>query len=284
MHTGLLRRNMPSSLGADAPPPLVIERLHDHGVVEFRLNRPRFHNAFNTAMYDAAASLFLKHSKQPSTKIIVLTAEGPSFCSGMDIREASHPQASREVVSAAGRFMISLLQCPCIVIAAVAGPVTGIGLTLLLHCDMVYASATSTFQTPFAEVGIVPEFASSFLFPRVLGNTLTSRLLLRGDRVTAQDLQKVGCVQITDTVPDPEALHHALSWSRQVDGAQWRGVLSAKQLLRQPIRKAINAAIQREFNVISKLLDEGSVQGLMSSKLKSLRSRANDKARASAKL
>lgn len=252
---------------------LIIENDLAEGVVELRLNRPKYRNAFNSAMYLAAANRLSKNSKSKQTRIILLTGEGASFCSGMDIREASDSKQAEVVLRAARVFMNALMNCPHIVIAAVFGNVTGIGVTLLLHCDFVFAHSASLFQTPFAAVGIVPEFGSSVLFPKFLGAALTSRLLLRGECVNALTLERAGCLQVVNSNVQHTAVQYALSWSRKTPHEQWRTIEMAKALVRDPLRQQVRDIMEFEFKSIDKLLEAGVLQHLMSSRVQEIKTR-----------
>ena len=174
----------------------VLEILHEYSVVELRLNRPSTLNAINPAMYNELARLLDEHSQGGEIRAIVLTASGPSFTAGLDI------QAAREdlqvILRSARNFMHVLMRCRCIVIAGVYGLVTAIGVTLLLHCDIVFAHPDSTFTTQFYLLGIVPEFSSSALFPKLLGPALTSRLLFQGHSVPAHEFVQRGVLQFLD--------------------------------------------------------------------------------------
>lgn len=253
---------------------LVIEKDLGTGVIELRLNRPKHLNAFNSAMYLAAAAALNKHSTSKNTRMIVLTAKGDSFCSGMDIQEASDMNQCHIVIRAARVFMAALMNCPRIVIAAVFGNVTGIGVTLLFHCDVVFAHTSSVFETPFSAVGIIPEYGSSILFPKFLGASLTSRLLLRGERVTATVLERAGCLHIVQSQVHETAADYALSWSRDVENdQQWSLIEIAKRIIRDPIRSQVRMALEIEFQAIDKLLQTGTVQRLMSARLQAMKKR-----------
>lgn len=251
----------------------IIEIAHSSGVVELRLNRPDTLNAFSSGMYLQAAAALNKHSGDAQTRIIVLTAAGRSFCSGMDIREASKAQHLDKLLSSARVFMNALMNCSRPLIAAAFGNVTGIGVTMLLHCDVVFVDKATQFQTPFANIGIVPEFASSVLFPIFLGPSLSSRLLLCGETVDAEQMQRAGCLQLVESDVSSAAVNYAISWSRKFDLDQWEAVLEAKRLIRVPIRHKVTSAIDAEFQTINKLYHSGALKRLLVSKAKQLTSR-----------
>lgn len=109
-----------------------------------------------------------------------------------------------------GRFMRSLLSCPKILIAAVNGPAVGIGTTILLHVDLVFASPTAWFWLPFLRAGIVPEFASSVLLPQLLGSANASRMLLLGDKLTCEEAAQFGLVGEIKSGTGDELVNYAV--------------------------------------------------------------------------
>lgn len=296
---------------------VVVERYHSHGVVELQLNRPRSLNAMNSVLYNRLASLLDKHNatidanasdqngtivtnKQhhtagdgkgdTRTRIIVLTSnpEGRTFTAGMDIFEANAQASSDktqshlgDVLQAARTFMHALLRCRCIVIAGVYGAVTGIGVTLMLHCDIVFSSRTASFTTPFYLLGIIPEFASSRFFPRFLGHALTARLLMQGHTVSADDMLHVGAVQFFDDDDDHgsnigrKVVDYAMKWSGQLNDEQWTAVIKAKEVIRDPLKKEAEEAIRKEFEVLYYLERSGVLKRLLKSRVSNVRSAAS---------
>lgn len=232
-------------------------------------------------MYLRAASLLNKHSDNASTRVLVLTGTGRVFCAGMDLKEASQHgdgQGSHLTgfLQAARSFMGALMTCNRIIVAGVFGSVTGIGVTLLTHCDIVLTHMDATFQTAFPSVGMVPEFASSFTFPLFFGFNLSSRLLLRNDTVSANDLQHAGCAEILDvtTYADIQAatVEHAMTWSERLNDEQFQSVIEAKYLIRKPIREKANEVIVSEFKAIDKMNEDGSLLRLIRAKYSQIQS------------
>jgi enoyl-CoA hydratase/carnithine racemase len=165
------------------------------------IDRPRVRNAINDDVYEDLIDVLEGTANDPTIAGLVLTGSGPFFTSGADLRETfgrlttggggrgggvmtvkDNPTRGRP----AGRFMLALLQHPKVVAAAVNGPAVGIGTTLLLHCDLVYASEAATFWAPFTRLALVPEFCSSVTFPRTMGLAKANELLLLGKEIDAQ--------------------------------------------------------------------------------------------------
>lgn len=264
---------LPKMVSSNQENTLVIETQHRHGVVQLTLNRPHVLNALNAELYYAMAAALRKHNSLPSTRLIILTGAGKrSFCGGMDVKEAAEPGQARRTIRAARAFIDALLRCDKPVVAAVFGSVTGIGVTLLVHCDRVYSASDATFQTPFAEVGIVPEFGSSALFPQMLGLRLANALLLRGVSVGAEEMARAGLVEVVQSEEKDIVVQAAVEgserWSSRLGyGEQWRGVVESKRLVRTPIRRQVLKAMEAEFSVIEKQIESGDTEKMIAMKV-----------------
>lgn len=140
-------------------------------------------------VYEDLISIMDVVENEPSLSAIVLTGTGPYFSSGADIKngtfEAS-PSGRQTRNLPAGRFMLTLIQFPKILAAAVNGPAVGIACTLLLHCDLVHCSPTATFWAPFTRLALVPELCSSTTFIESHGLSKANELLLLGRRIDAE--------------------------------------------------------------------------------------------------
>lgn len=174
------------------------------------LNRKRTKNAFNDAQYLDLVSVLEAVSNDESVYAIVLTGMGDYFSSGADLTEWDFSSddddqdrkddgAKKGVLhKPAGKFMMALLKFPKVFCAAVNGPAVGIGVTLLLHCDLVYCTPSSTFWVPFTRIALVPEFASSVTFVDTMGLSNANQLLLLGKKIDAE--KAVRCHICSDVV------------------------------------------------------------------------------------
>jgi enoyl-CoA hydratase/carnithine racemase len=166
-------------------------------VLQIRMNRPEKKNALTLAMYTAMREALASADGDPSVRVIVISGVDGCFTSGNDLADfLQNPALGGE--SPAIRFLQALSTAGKPVIAAVTGLAVGIGVTMLLHCDLVYAADSATFQLPFVNLGVVPEAASSMLLPRLLGHQRAAELLLlaeKFDAATAHDLGLVNAVR-----------------------------------------------------------------------------------------
>ncbi len=191
----------------------------ENGVMEICLNRPERKNALNLAMYQALASHFQNIRNQTAIRVVLLTGEGACFTSGNDLNDfASAPQEYDDKHPLI-QFMLGLLDCPVPVVAAVEGVAVGIGTTMLLHCDFVYASAESVFQLPFVNLGLCPEYASSFLLPRIAGHVRAAEMLMLGEKFSAEFALECGMINGIYSSPRNKAMETCVKLSKQAPAA-----------------------------------------------------------------
>ena len=168
----------------------------ENAVLTISLNRPDKKNALTGAMYTELAEIL--ESRVDDVSAVILTG-GSDFTAGNDLADfLQNPPA--EGNAPVYRFMHALTGCPVPVIAAVDGVAVGIGTTLLLHCDFVYATANTLFVMPFIDLSVVPEFASSLLLPQRVGYVKAAEMLLLGERFDAETALQCGLInQVCDS-------------------------------------------------------------------------------------
>src|SRR5579862_7676414 len=180
------------------------------GVLELRLNRPEKRNAITFEMYDTLWDALVRAEADDSVRAILLSGAGASFTAGNDLMDfVSRPPSGGEHGPA--RFIRLLPKIHKVLIAAVHGSTVGIGVTMLLHCDLVLAARSARLSMPFVKLGLVPEAGSSLLLPRLVGHQRAAELLLLG---RALDAEKACGLGIVTRVVDDGALAteaHALA-------------------------------------------------------------------------
>jgi enoyl-CoA hydratase/carnithine racemase len=148
-------------------------------VLTIRLNRPEKKNALTQAMYAAMAGALRAAQADSAVRAVLLTGAQDCFCAGNDVMDfLNAPIAGTE--NPVGQFMQALSAIEKPVLAAVSGSAVGIGVTMLLHCDLVYAGEQTRFHMPFVSLGICPEFASTYILPRLMGHVRAFELLFTG--------------------------------------------------------------------------------------------------------
>jgi enoyl-CoA hydratase/carnithine racemase len=164
-------------------------------VVELRLDRASKKNAITPSMYGTLAAGLRDARADATVRAALLTAAGETFCAGNDIGDFLSRDAGGAVAPSA--FIQALVDFDKPLVAAVQGPAVGIGATMLLHCDLVYASTTTRLRMPFVSLGLVPEAGSSYLLPRRVGEAVAAEILLLGawiDAARAKELRLVNAV------------------------------------------------------------------------------------------
>ena len=166
----------------------------DDGALAITLARPERRNAITVAMYAALADALEGVAGDPSLRLITFRGEGPDFTAGNDLSDFLNalPRDTTEIP--VWRFLRALVACEAPIVAAVHGNCVGIGTTMLLHCDFVIADETARFSMPFVDLGLVPEAASSLLFPRLAGRRRAARYLLLGESFGVEDALDIGLI------------------------------------------------------------------------------------------
>ncbi len=217
--------------------------LHER-VLTLRFNRPERKNALSLAMYAAAADALQKADVNSEVRVIVITGTGECFTSGNDLVDFMNEPEIHENHSVV-RFMRALQHATKPVMASVRGPAIGIGTTLLLHCDLVYAADNARLQLPFVNLGLCPEYAASYLLPSMLGHAKASELLLLGEPFSAA--QALQWNMISGVVDDAELDEFVLAKAQRLAQKPPAAVRRTKALLKQAQLPAVDEAIAAEF-------------------------------------
>jgi len=174
------------------------------GVLDIRINRPDKKNALTSAMYRAMTAALADAAARPAIGAVLFSGEGDAFCAGNDLNDfASGPEGG----AAAFDFIQAIAAFDKPLVAAVQGLAVGVGTTMLLHCDLVYAAPDARFVMPFVNLGLVPEAGSSLLAPALMGHAKAAAMLLLGEPLDADGADRAGLV--TAIVPADRLRDHA---------------------------------------------------------------------------
>jgi enoyl-CoA hydratase/carnithine racemase len=223
----------------------------DGGVLHVQIDRPGKKNALDRAMYTALAEALRFADAEASCRAVLLFGTPDAFTAGNDLSDfAEDPPSGPE--SPVFQFLQALTESETPLVAAVAGPAVGIGTTLLLHCDLVYAAEGTRFQMPFVPLGLCPEAGSSYLVPRIAGSAKAAEWLLLGEPFGAGDALAAGLVN--EVLPAGEVLPRAMQRAAQIAALPPASVRLTKQLLRAGTREATRATMLREFEAFAERL------------------------------
>jgi enoyl-CoA hydratase/carnithine racemase len=203
---------------------------HDDGILRITMARPQKKNALTHAMYAAMVDALQEADSSNSVRVILITGTGDAFTAGNDLGDfLSPPPGDGE--SPVQRFLAAISTVGKPVIAAVNGLAVGIGTTLLLHCDLVYAARSATFSAPFVNLALVPEAASSLLLPRRIGHAKAAELFLLGGRMDAAQAEASGLV--TAVFADDQLLTEVMERARALAAKAPSAVRATKALMRR---------------------------------------------------
>jgi enoyl-CoA hydratase/carnithine racemase len=231
------------------------------GVARIRFDRLDKKNAITVQMYAQLGAALAAADADKQVRAVLLSGTAECFTAGNDV--ADFLKAPRDPGSSPARALFDALpNMKKPVVAAVGGPAIGIGTTLLLHCDLVYAAPNARFQLPFVPLAIVPEFGSTFLLPRIAGYQRAAELLLLGQPFTAQKAQEAGIV--TEVVPQERLLEHSLQVANALAALPPESIRLTKRLLKARYAEALAAAIEEETRLFTERLSSPEAKEAMS--------------------
>lgn len=201
-------------------------------VLVVRLTRPERKNALTQDMYSALADALESGHQDDNVRCFLFTGSDECFTAGNDLSDFQAAQPGDFETSPVGRFLFGLAAATKPVVAAVNGPAVGIGTTMLLHCDMVFAGNTTAFRMPFATLGLCPEGGSSLLLPAWLGRVRAAELLMLGDAFSADDAYRLGLINRVCEPAQTEAL--ALETCQRLAALPPGAIRATKTLLNRP--------------------------------------------------
>lgn len=185
------------------------------------LNRPEALNAVDGVMHAELTQVFYDAANDPDSDVVVLTGEGRAFCAGgdipwmQDIIDQGFDRTARE----AKRIILSLLDCEKPVIARLNGHATGLGATLALFCDVVFAADTARIGDPHVQVGFTAGDGAAVIWPQLIGYARAKEFLMTGDLLTAPEAARIGL--INHAVPAAELDARVYGYAqRLVEGSQ----------------------------------------------------------------
>jgi len=209
-------------------------RLHNEsGVLTVTMARPDKKNALTNAMYGALADALQDAENDPAVRVLLVRGEGDMFTAGNDVGEfAAMATGSFRDEPQVGRFLQALARSSHPLVAAVQGRAVGIGTTMLLHCDLVVLAENALLSTPFVNLALVPEAASSLLMPLRIGYARAFEMFALGETVDAHSALAWGLANrvVSLATLDAEAAALAARLARQPAGA----VSITKRLMRNP--------------------------------------------------
>lgn len=220
---------------------IVVER--SERVLTLRMVRPEKKNALTVAMYQALREAVLGADADAGVSAIVIGGTADYFTAGNDLHDFQERARMPSPPPSAGlAFIEALTRCETPVIAAVNGPAIGIGTTMLMHCDFVFAGSAAVFRAPFVDLGLCPEASSSLLLPLLVGPRRAAQLLLAGEALDAE--QAAACGLVTAVSADAEG--QALEQARRLAAKPRESLRLTKRLMRRYWQGAVADTLEHE--------------------------------------
>lgn len=212
-------------------------------IARIQLNRLDKKNALTADMYQAMADALRAADADPQVRVVLIHGSAECFCAGNDLKDflEKPPHGDDSPVF---QFLLAISSAAKPIVAAVGGPAVGIGTTMLLHCDLVYAAGDARFQLPFVPLGITPEAASSLLLPMSAGYQRAAELLLLGQPFDAAKAHAAGF--ITEVVDKSALLERATSAAAQLAALPPTSVRLTKSLMRRCHAQAVQEHMHLE--------------------------------------
>ena len=223
------------------------------GITTITLNRVDKKNSITSAMYSAMADALAQAQDDPAVRVVVLQGDMTIFSAGNDIGDflQAPPTGAQSPVF---RFLHGLAGFPKPIVAAVCGPAVGIGTTMLLHCDLVYAGDNAAFSLPFVNLGLCPEAASSLLLPQLFGYHRAAEALLLGEPFMAEAALEIGLVN--RIVPPTEANAVAQAQARKLAAKPITSLVETKRLMKSGQSGRVAQQMNEEGAVFGRMLRE----------------------------
>lgn len=225
----------------------------DGAVQCIAINRPEKKNALTADMYSALADAVEQADSDVAIRVLLLHAMGDSFTAGNDLVDFLQKPWSGQQTPPAVRFIHAMAHAKKPVVAAVQGLVVGIGVTILLHCDLIYAAEGAKFMMPFIDLGIVPEAASTVLLPALMGHPRAAELLMLCDPLSAERAYELGLVNAV--VPPEVVFTTAAQAARRLAEKPVGALLACKRLMKQANHTEVDRALREEVAEIKQRLD-----------------------------
>ena len=223
----------------------------DDRVLRVELARPEKKNALTPEMYRALSEALARADSDARVRAVLIHGKPDCFSAGNDLKDfLERPAQGGEPPAIEFLRRIAVARKP--LVAAVGGPAVGIGTTLLLHCDFVYAAPETRFQLPFVPLGIVPEAASSLLLPRLAGYHRAAELLLLGQPFDAPKALAAGIV--TGIVAQAELLEHSRGVARALAALPPESLRLTKELLKREVAPAVLERMREEGRLFQERL------------------------------
>lgn len=229
-----------------------IQTREDSGVLIVTFTRETRKNALTVAMYQHLTATLERAATDPAIAVVLFHSSEHTFSAGNDLADfLNNPPDTLD--APVWQFLRTVSTFPKPLVAAVCGVAVGIGTTLLLHCDLVYAGSNARFSVPFVNLGLCPEAGSSLLLPRLFGYQRAAQALLLGEPFDAEAAQQAGLVN--QVLAPADTFDLALSQARKLACKPLPALMETKRLMKSAEAAALGERIDEEARQFAHLLD-----------------------------
>ncbi len=218
-------------------------------VAYLTLNRPKVYNSFDREMAFALKAELINCAEDDRIRAVVITGAGKAFCAGQDLNEAIDPDNGLDLGTIIKEHynplvqMIAGLRKP--VIAAVNGIAAGAGANLALACDFVIASQNASFLQAFAHIGLIPDTGGTYYLPRLVGHAKATELMMLGEKLPAEEAQRIGMIYKAVPHEEFESAYKALAV--RLANMPTEGLALTKELLQQSAKNQLHEQLEAEL-------------------------------------
>jgi enoyl-CoA hydratase len=212
-------------------------------VLTVRINRPQALNAVNAKLHTELSRVFAEIAQDRSVDVVVLSGEGRAFCAGGDIdwfRDIS-PEQLDALFAEARKIVIDLIELPQPIIAAINGVAAGLGATLALFCDVIYAADDAKISDPHVRIGVTAGDGGAAIWPLLVSLSRAKEYLMTGDSLTAAEAERIGLVN--HVVPAAELLAAAQAMAGRLATGSRMAIRSTKAALNKHLRDSVNLVL-----------------------------------------
>ena len=224
-----------------------IVRSDANGVCTITLNRPSVYNSFNQTMAFQLQATLDACSKDDSVRVIVITGEGQAFSAGQDLGEATDnegPTLTSIVRDHYNPIILKIREIEKPVIAAVNGVAAGAGANIALACDITFAKKSASFIQAFSKIGLIPDSGGTFFLPRLIGMQKALALMMTGDKVSAEEAEKLN--MIYKVIDDDDFSSEITRFSEQLAMMPTRGLGLTKKAVNLGLFNSLEDQLELE--------------------------------------
>lgn len=231
---------------------IIVEQNEQLRIIRF--NRPAVFNSLDREMSHQLIDALKEAGKDKKTRAVLLTGSGKAFCAGQDLQEVISDEfigIERTVEEHYNQIVLGIRNLEKPVVAAVNGVAAGAGANIAFMCDVVIAHESASFMQAFSKIGLIPDSAGTFTLPRLIGWQKASALMMLGDKISAEEAERLGMIYKVSTAEEFE--DESLKIATKLSKMPTKGLAFTKHLLNQSMANDFSQqlALEKEFQAKS---------------------------------